>query len=73
MAESEIRSFQRIEERRKKYLTEQQGKLLAALDAMCFLTQPEARPVDRPKSPIRVSHVKTQNPKRRIRIAVREL
>jgi hypothetical protein len=73
MAESEIRSFQRVEERRKKYLKEEQAKLLLALDAMCFLTQPTARAEEKSKQPLRVSHVKTRNPKKQIRVTIRDI
>jgi hypothetical protein len=73
MAESEIRSFQRIEERRKKYLKEQQAKLLMALDAMCFLTQPAANADDKSRQPMRVSRMKTRNPKKQIRVTVRDI
>jgi hypothetical protein len=77
MAQSEIRSFQRVEERKKKFIVEEQGRLLLALDAMCFLTQPPPGK-QTPNVPITVSHMKSGPPKRRapkkpIRVSVREI
>ena len=44
MAQSEMKRVQRIQRLRKKALEREQTRIMGALDAMCFLTQPPMRP-----------------------------
>ena len=54
MAKREILAFQKLETSRIRYIHEEEAKWLAAMDAMCFLTQPEsATPTPPPSTPRR--------------------
>ena len=50
MAKRDIIAFQKMEDARVKYINEEQSKWLAAMSALCFLTQPDqATPTETPR------------------------
>ncbi|KAK8891051.1 hypothetical protein M9Y10_028256 [Tritrichomonas musculus] len=60
MAQNEMKTIARIQLLRKKAIEEEQNRIMGALDAMCFLTQPPMRPA----SSVKVTSTKSLTPKK---------
>ncbi|OHT07976.1 hypothetical protein TRFO_23676 [Tritrichomonas foetus] len=60
MAQNEMRTIERIQKLRRKAVEAEQTRIMGALDAMCFLTQPPMRPA----SSVKVTSTKLKKPRK---------